>query len=276
MSKTSPKKTRFYLCRYNSKISCFISQTRSTTEKFEADTWPTSLLFQFHPQKKPEYFIQIRSNETLSECIRPFIFYKGERYARLLQQLYLSVQTDQLNSKERILTSLPSFPTNSLWIRAKFSFSLLLLVLSTVSTCCTEYIVGFNNILNNASKCIVKSASLFDFFFDVALMHFVFIGTNWWQERTRGYKSIRVVLKCKILLRESNCHSWVNHHFYTTLYHCYRGAHPASLLLRDSYCITVDAWHMLHYCYCVTHMTSLLMRDSSCITGTVWLIWRHC
>ena len=110
----------------------------------------------FPSQKKPECFIKTRSNETLSECIRPFTFSKGERYARLLQQqLHLSVQTDQLNSKERISTSLPYFPTNSLWIRAKLSFSLLLLVLSAVSTCCTEYIVGFNNIFINASKSIV-------------------------------------------------------------------------------------------------------------------------
>jgi len=42
--------------------------------------------------------------------------------------------------------------------------------------------------------------------------------------------------------------------------------------MRDSSCITVDAWLMPHYCYCVTHTASLLMRDSSCITITAWLI----
>jgi hypothetical protein len=141
-------------------------------------------------------------------------------------------------------------------------------------------------------------------------VHFVFKGTNWWQERTRVYNSVRIVLQYEMLLRESNCHSWVNHHYYTTLHHCYCRTHPASLLLRDSncitveawlilitvtawliysnalpmwlilhqllrnsYCITVDAWHILHYCYCVTHIASLLMRDSSCITVTAWLIY---
>ena len=136
----------------STRLNCLVSSHKRGLPQKSLNLIRNQLFFQFPPQKKPECFIEIHSTETLSECIRPFIYSKEEQYARLLQQqLHLSVQTDQLTSKERISTSLPSYPTNSLWIRAKLSFSLLLLVVSTISTCCTEYIVGFNN----DSKCLV-------------------------------------------------------------------------------------------------------------------------
>jgi hypothetical protein len=91
---------------------------------------------------------------------------------------------------------------------------------------------------------------------------------------------------CAEVQDESKCQNWVNHHDYTTLHHCYCGTHPVSLLLRDSYCITAEAWLILHYCYYVTriqhrssymtHTALLLMRDSYCINVYAWLMPHYC
>lgn len=136
------RKERLDLISAGTRLKCLHSSQKCRLPRRSLAVISDPVSLQFPPQNKSECSRQIRFNEVLSECIRPFILSKGKQYARmLLRQLRLSEQTDQLNSNERISTGLPSFlkysvrfHTNSLWIRAKWSFSLLSLVLSTLST----------------------------------------------------------------------------------------------------------------------------------------------